>query len=173
MSDFSENLKLQRQKKNLSQEDLGKLIGVSGVTIMRYEKGTRQPKLETIKKIANALKIPVAELIDINSPILSKATNRFLSGKHPEETETYGEVMDDVVMNSYIGPTINEYQTVKAELNQMQLDMIVLCYQALDDTGKENLYNYARQLLENSEEFQQAIKTYGTDSSDEKPPTTE
>lgn len=173
MSDFSENLKLQRQKKNLSQEDLGKLIGVSGVTIMRYEKGTRQPKLETIKKIANALKIPVAELIDINSPIVSKATDRFLSGRHPEEIETYGEVMDDIVMNSYIGPTINEYQTAIAELNQIRLDMIVLCYQALDDTGKENLYNYARQLLENSEEFQQAIKTYGSDSSDEKPPTAE
>lgn len=173
MSDFSENLKLQRQKKNLSQEDLGKLIGVSGVTIMRYEKGTRQPKLETIKEIANALKIPVANLIDINSPIISKATDRFVSGKHPEEIEIYGEVMDDIVMNSYIGPTINEYQTAVAELNQMRLDMITLCYQALDDTGKENLYNYARQLLENSEEFQQAMKTYNIDLSNNKPPTAE
>lgn len=169
MSDFSENLKLQRQKKNLSQEDLGKLIGVSGVTIMRYEKGTRQPKLETIKELANALKIPVANLIDINSPIISKATDRFVSGKHPEEIETYGEVMDDIIMNSYIGSTINEYQTAVAELNQMRLDMITLCYQSLDDAGKESLYNYARQLLENSEKFQQAIKTYNIDLSDEKP----
>ena len=173
MSDFSENLKLQRQKKNLSQEDLGKLIGVSGVTIMRYEKGTRQPKLETIKEIANALKIPVAKLIDINSPIISKATDRFVSGKYPEEIETYGEVMDDIVMNSYIGSTINEYQTAEAELNQMRFDMITLCYQSLDDTGKENLYNYARQLLESSEEFQQAMKTSNNDSSDDKSPTTE
>lgn len=173
MSDFSENLKTQRQKKNLSQEDLGQLIGVSGVTIMRYEKGTRQPKLETIKQIANALKIPVSKLIDINSPIISKATDRFVSGKHPEEIETYGDVMDDIIMDSYIGPTINEYQTAVAELNQMRLETIILCYQALDDAGKENLYSYARQLLENSDEFQQAIKTYNVNVSDKKPPTAE
>lgn len=80
---------------------------------MRYEKGTREPKLDTIKKLANALQIPVSELIDLNSTIMSKATKRFLSGKHPEENELYGDTMDDIVMNSSIGPVINDYQTSK------------------------------------------------------------
>ena len=163
MSDFPENLKLQRQKKNLTQEDLGRLIGVSGVTIMRYEKGARQPKLETIKRLADALKIPVAALIDINSPVISKATDHFISGKNPEEIETYGDVMDDIVMNSPIGSTINEYQTAVAELNQLRLDMIILCYQTLDETGKENLFKYAQQLLENSEDFQTSMKEHLTE----------
>ena len=154
MSNFSENLRLQRQKKNLSQEELGNLIGVSGVTIMRYEKGTREPKLETIKKIANALKIPVSDLIDINSPIIDKATNRFISGKHPEEVETYGDIIDDIVMNSELGPTINNYQSAVAELNQLRLDMILLCYQALDEKGKENLCNYAKKLLKDAQNEQ-------------------
>lgn len=154
MSNFSENLRLQRQKKNLSQEELGNLIGVSGVTIMRYEKGTREPKLETIKKIANALKIPVSELIDINSPIIDKATNRFISGKHPEEIETYGDIIDDIVMNSELGSTINNYQSAVAELNQLRLDMILLCYQALDEKGKENLCNYAKKLLKDAQNEQ-------------------
>lgn len=154
MSNFSENLRLQRQKKNLSQEELGNLIGVSGVTIMRYEKGTREPKLETIKKIANALKIPVSDLIDINSPIIDKATNRFISGKHPEEIETYGDIIDDIVMNSELGPTINNYQSAVAELNQLRMDMILLCYQALDEKGKENLCNYAKKLLKDAQNEQ-------------------
>jgi len=154
LSNFSENLRLQRQKKNLSQEELGNLIGVSGVTIMRYEKGTREPKLETIKKIANALKIPVSDLIDINSPIIDKATNRFISGKHPEEIETYGDIIDDIVMNSELGPTINNYQSAVAELNQLRLDMILLCYQALDEKGKENLCNYAKKLLKDAQNEQ-------------------
>lgn len=154
MSNFSENLRLQRQKKNLSQEELGNLIGVSGVTIMRYEKGTREPKLETIKKIANALKIPVSDLIDINSPIIDKATNRFISGKHPEEIETYGDIIDDIVMNSELGPTINNYQSAVAELNQLRLDMILLCYQVLDEKGKENLCNYAKKLLKDAQNEQ-------------------
>jgi transcriptional regulator with XRE-family HTH domain len=154
LSNFSENLRLQRQKKNLSQEELGNLIGVSGVTIMRYEKGTREPKLETIKKIANALKIPVSDLIDINSPIIDKATNRFISGKHPEEIETYGDIIDDIVMNSELGSTINNYQSAVAELNQLRLDMILLCYQALDEKGKENLCNYAKKLLKDAQNEQ-------------------
>lgn len=154
LSNFSENLRLQRQKKNLSQEELGNLIGVSGVTIMRYEKGTREPKLETIKKIANALKIPVSDLIDINSPIIDKATNRFISGKHPEEIETYGDIIDDIVMNSELGSTINDYQSAVAELNQLRLDMILLCYQALDEKGKENLCNYAKKLLKDAQNEQ-------------------
>ena len=60
MATFSENLKFERQKKNLSQQELGERIGVTGVTIMRYEKGLREPKLETVTALANAIKIPVA-----------------------------------------------------------------------------------------------------------------
>lgn len=167
MSTFSENLKLQRQKKNLSQEELGKLINVTGVTIMRYEKGLREPKLDTVKALANALKIPVANLIDINSPIMSKATKRFISGKHPEEIELYGDAMDDIVMNSSIGPVINDYQIVKAELNSMRLETICLCYSSLNDSGREDLFNYACQLLESSSEYQEALQKYGDELSDE------
>ncbi len=171
MSTFSENLKKQRQKKHLSQSDLGNLIGVTGVTIMRYEKGTREPKLDTIKKLANALQIPVSELIDLNSTIMSKATKRFLSGKHPEENELYGDTMDDIVMNSSIGPVINDYQTSKAELNSMRLEMICFCYEFLNDNDREALCNFAQQLMENSDEYKEALAKYGDDFSDD--PTTE
>lgn len=163
MEEFSKNLKIQRQNKNLSQDELGKLIGVSGVTIMRYEKGLREPKLDTIKKIANALKIPVANLIDLNSPIMKKATDRFVSGRHTEEIETYGEVMDDIVMNSPLGAKINDYQIALAEVNKMQFELIALCYEALDEDGKKMLYNYARQLLENTDEFKQALKEHSAE----------
>lgn len=171
MSTFSENLKLQRQKKNLSQEELGKLIGVTGVTIMRYEKGLREPKLETVKALANSLKIPVADLIDIHSPIMSNATKRFISNKHPEEIELYGDVMDDIVMNSPIGPVINNYQTTIAKLNSLRLEMICFCYENLNDTGRESLYNYARKLLESSDEYKEAVQKYGDELFDEDPTT--
>lgn len=167
MSTFSENLKRQRQKKHLSQSELGNLIGVTGVTIMRYEKGTREPKLETIKKLANALKIPISELIDLNSTIMTKATQRFLSGKHPEEIELYGNAMDDIVMNSPIGTVINDYQAAKAELNSMRLEMICFCYECLNDNDRETLYNFARQLMENSDEYKDAIAKYGDELSDD------
>ena len=41
--------------------------------------------------------------------------------------------------------------------------MIILCYQTLDETGKENLFKYAQQLLENSEDFQTSMKEHLTE----------
>ena len=104
---------------------------------------------------------------------MSKATDRFLSGKHPEEIETYGEVMDDVVMNSPIGPTINDYQTAMAKLHQTQFELIQMCYESLDNAGKKKLCDYACQLLEGSDEFKEAVEKYGIPSQPNKPPTTE
>ena len=41
-----------RKKLNLTQEELGKLINVTKVSICCYEKGTRTPTLETLKVLA-------------------------------------------------------------------------------------------------------------------------
>lgn len=43
-----DRLKLLRQKKKLSQSELGKIIGVSKSTISCYENGTRTPSMEAI-----------------------------------------------------------------------------------------------------------------------------
>lgn len=164
MTNFPENLKMQRQSKNLSQEELGKLIGVSGVTIMRYEKGLRQPKLETVTKLASALKIPVANLIDLNSPIINKATKRFVSGNFPSEIDTYGNALDDIVINSPIGNTVNEFQSAIAELTQKQFELLVMCYKNLNYDDKKKLCDYACSLLENSDEYKQAVNKYMPDT---------
>lgn len=46
-------IKYMRKKQNLSQEDLGKLLGINRTTLGNYETETRQPTFEIIEKIAN------------------------------------------------------------------------------------------------------------------------
>lgn len=46
-------LKTMRRKSNLSQEQIGKLIGFARNTISQYETETLQPDFKTIEKIAN------------------------------------------------------------------------------------------------------------------------
>ncbi len=53
----------QRGKK-LSQADLGKAIGTSGDVIGRYERGDIKPSIDVVEKIAEALGIKFAELLD-------------------------------------------------------------------------------------------------------------
>ena len=55
MSLFGERLKEARKAAGLTQEQLGEKIGVTGVTIMRYEKGERRPSYEQVKKMGEAL----------------------------------------------------------------------------------------------------------------------
>ena len=53
----SEAIKYHRKKGGLTQVQLGKLIGVSGATITRYERRQLIPNIETIENIANVLNI--------------------------------------------------------------------------------------------------------------------
>ena len=44
MNPDGERLKAAREAAGLTQEELGQRVGVTGVTIMRYEKNQRQPR---------------------------------------------------------------------------------------------------------------------------------
>lgn len=70
---IGENIKRIRKERGLTQEELGKSIDISGVAIMRYEKGQREPKIETIKKIASALGVSEYELQGVDSNIIIKS----------------------------------------------------------------------------------------------------
>lgn len=57
-----ENIRDIRKSKKMSQEELGKLLGVSQAMIAQYETGTRIPKIETLARIAEALNVFIGEL---------------------------------------------------------------------------------------------------------------
>ena len=52
-----------RTNRSLTVRKLGSLLGVSGVTITRYETGERQPDLEMIEKIADVFKMNWTDFI--------------------------------------------------------------------------------------------------------------
>lgn len=58
----SDNIRIFRKKKNLTQKELGLLCGIAESTIRRYELGKLNPKYETMQKIAAALGVDVQEL---------------------------------------------------------------------------------------------------------------
>lgn len=72
------NIKKYREFKELTQEELGTLVGLSGVAIMRYEKGQREPNIKTIQKIAEVLNVNPNMIVgwDFNSNINHK--NNFI-----------------------------------------------------------------------------------------------
>ncbi|WP_158098255.1 helix-turn-helix transcriptional regulator [Faecalibacterium sp. An192] len=56
-------IKAARKKAGMTQEELGKKIGVSGSSMAQWENDLRNPKLDTLQRIAAALGVPVQDLI--------------------------------------------------------------------------------------------------------------
>lgn len=61
-----ENIRKLRRKKGLTQAELANKMGVSQQMVNQYENGKLNPKLETAKKIASALEVPVLELLSFS-----------------------------------------------------------------------------------------------------------
>jgi transcriptional regulator with XRE-family HTH domain len=59
------NLSKIRKEKGWSQEKLAQEAGISYNTLIKIErKGIKNPKIETVVKLANALNISIDELVD-------------------------------------------------------------------------------------------------------------
>jgi transcriptional regulator with XRE-family HTH domain len=61
---FGENLRKCRRLAGFSQEELGMRSSLHRTEIGLLERGARVPRIDTLIKIASALQIPPAELID-------------------------------------------------------------------------------------------------------------
>lgn len=54
-----------RKKRGLTQKELGKRLGILPELVSNYERGVRNPKIETLKKFARALGAPIYDLLDL------------------------------------------------------------------------------------------------------------
>jgi transcriptional regulator with XRE-family HTH domain len=64
VSDVSVGATIKRLRGERPQEDLAHAAGISTSTLSRVERGLHQPSLPTLRKIAAALGVSLADLID-------------------------------------------------------------------------------------------------------------
>ena len=57
-------LRLAREAKGLSTDELAKMVGVSRTTIYNSESGSHEPRISHLKWLAEALDIPLMEIIE-------------------------------------------------------------------------------------------------------------
>jgi len=61
---FGNKLREIRQERNLSQAELGTLLGTTKQVISRYELGLRVPKITVVRRYAERLRVPLSALLD-------------------------------------------------------------------------------------------------------------
>ena len=63
MAQFDKILKLLRNEKNMSQQELADALGISKSSINMYERGERQPNFETLETIADYFNVDIDFLL--------------------------------------------------------------------------------------------------------------
>lgn len=84
---IQKNIKALREKHNMSQQDFGKIAGVSDKAVSAWENGTRTPRMGAIEKIANYFGINKSEIIEdgytnripLNREVIDNAIQRVIS----------------------------------------------------------------------------------------------
>jgi transcriptional regulator with XRE-family HTH domain len=70
---FGERLTLVRKRKNLSQNEVGKIIGINGDAFGRYERNDVKPTIEMATRLAQALEVSLDYLVGTTDIELDKA----------------------------------------------------------------------------------------------------
>lgn len=104
---IGDNIKKYRSAKNLTQPQLAELSFCSESSIRKYEKGIRIPGSEILTKIAEALGIPVSELL--------KDDTFNLTDSDTEKVEVY---IDVIIGMPELKPLINIFKSKGYELRQ-------------------------------------------------------
>lgn len=61
---IAENIKKIRERFDLTQDQLGEIAGVSGGAVSTWERGTAEPRMGAVQKIADKLNISKVEIIE-------------------------------------------------------------------------------------------------------------
>lgn len=69
---LGDKLKLYRENKNITQSEIADILGVKASTISKYEAGTLEPNIQSLKKLAELFELSVDELIEEENFDISK-----------------------------------------------------------------------------------------------------
>ena len=97
-----EKIKQARINSGLSQNELGKKLNVSQAMIAQYEKGTRNPKLSTLRKIADALDVSTSDLAEdcvlYDTTIVKNALKKLSNDLFEKNQEKTVDLITDIIL---------------------------------------------------------------------------
>ena len=119
---FSENLKQIRINKGFSQKEIAERLGVSQPSYAQYENGKRNPKLETVRKIADALGIYISDLV--------------VDWKQYSPTEYAQDIMNDITQGA-LNSAEEAVSSGKKVLNDVKETCIISDFRKLNKNGQD------------------------------------
>ena len=95
MAHFDKILKLLRNEKNMSQQELADALGISKSSINMYERGERQPNFEVLEAIADFFNVDIDYLLGRTNKT-TKIINPNTIAAHFDGDEYTPEELDEI-----------------------------------------------------------------------------
>ena len=89
---LGKRIKSLRKQKGMTQEELGKLINVTKVSICCYEKETRFPTIETLLALADVFQVDINYLLSSDEYLVADSDTKYGISVAKEELEFIKEI---------------------------------------------------------------------------------
>lgn len=73
---YGEKIRQFRKQKGLNQQELGEMLGVSAVSVSKWERAQTQPDIETLRMMADLFNTTIDELCDHEPALVSPQENK-------------------------------------------------------------------------------------------------
>ena len=127
---IAQRIKDARKKAGMTQQELADSSGISFSVISQYENGRRNPKIETLSKIAKAIGIPVYELwspvddiiSDINT-FADKIKHETVEDMIKEGEKAVNELAEEILDNSDAITLFGHFKQLNSEGQHVLIDV--------------------------------------------------
>lgn len=168
---LGDNIRKIRKSKKITMKELGEKINLSEQAIGNYERGDREPSLDTIKAIARVLDVPMVDIIGEDTEIGFKAHIEGYSDdvdsyyKSPSDVKTeitwdnINNVFDKFASNEFLQNELN-YQYDKLNLEELcalessVISILDIRLKLLKEYGSDALFNMQQDKLINNMIYQ-------------------
>lgn len=127
---IGEKIKTFRNIRGISQNTLGKLAGIDGTTIRKYELGSRNPKPDQLLKISNALGISINVFTDFDIETASDVLTLLFKMDENVDMEINGDKDEDgnlipeTIQIRFKHPAINDRLAKFAKAKKLQENLL-------------------------------------------------
>lgn len=128
---IGKNIRIVREKRGLSQRELGEMLNITQSAVGQFEKDEANPRIETLKRVATALNVPVSTFIDEMSEAQRiKSTWEWIQDNDQKRKEIITEILKThnykIEEKDIHWLTITDYQGFSFLVNRTEFEEMCL-----------------------------------------------
>ena len=150
-----EALKKARIDAGITQAELAKRLGVTPQTVSQYERGIKNPKIETLARFADALGIDFINFVNQVDYLEDGKGNIYPGAEKMREFQIAQKEYQEIMKSGISENNIEHLKRIKEKLDDMAYDLydteLLANFHRLQDADKEKVTSYCQWLADTAQ----------------------